>query len=46
MQGIVFVIREKDLADGLGQAFLSFYRETLGETAASTPLLHHSAKVV
>lgn len=38
MQGIMMVTWEKYLADRFGNAFLSLYRETLGETAASVPL--------
>jgi len=38
MQGIIFVTWEKYLADSFGNAFLSLYRETIGETASTAPL--------
>jgi hypothetical protein len=38
MQGIMMVTWERYLADRFGNAFLSLYRETLGETTASVPL--------
>jgi len=38
MQGIIFVTWEKYLADSFGNAFLTLYRETIGETVSTVPL--------